>query len=172
MGIFEKLSKRHVGLPLTLLFLYVSFIASLIFEYHFKFIPSHLCLAQRYCTAVCIACVTIAFLTRNKIHMRFIDFSCISLFWGIGFSGYHLLIQYKIFPEPNLFRKAFPVNASLEEIGTIVKANEAASCVNIAPSIFSIPTSAFTFVMFVFLFIYLSFCFKSKSYHSQDHRNS
>lgn len=167
MSIFEKLSKPHIGLTLTLCLLYISCILSLVFEYHLKFVPSHLCFSQRYCAAAGIVCITIALLTRSKIRERFVDFSCISLFWGIGFSGYHLLIQYGFLSEPSLFREQFPMNASLQEIEAIAKANEAASCANLGPDIFGIPTTAFTFVMFVFLFIYLSSCFGSKSLDSE-----
>ena len=156
MKFFEKLSKPHVGLPLTLIFLYISFIVSLIYEYRLKFIPSHLCLTQRYCTIVSIACVTGAFLTRNKMHTRFMDLSCISLFWGACFSFYHLLIQYGVLSEPSLFRQSLPENSSIDEV------NKIASCANLEPNIFGAPTTAFTFILFVFLFIYLSFCFKNE----------
>jgi disulfide bond formation protein DsbB len=164
MAISEELSKPHVGLPVALFMLYVSFIASLIFEYQLKIKPSQLCLAQRYCTAADIVFITLAFLIKiPNIRQKLIDFACLTLFWGLGISGYHLLIQYRILPEPVWFKTSIPLNASVEELHNIVRLNEETSCANLAPTIFDMPTTAFTFVMFVFLFIYISVCFKTEA---------
>jgi disulfide bond formation protein DsbB len=161
MKVFENLSKRHIGLPLTLVILYALFIVSLIFEYYLKYIPSQLCLVQRYCAVGGIVFVTMALLSIGNTHQKLIDASCVSLSLGVLTSGYHLLIQYKILPELDLFKKDIPVNVSIEELEAIIRENELTSCSNMEPLIFDLPSSAYVLIVFVFMFIYLSCCFKN-----------
>lgn len=160
MEIFNFLSKRQIGLPLTIFLLLISFAGSIVYEYYINMVPSYLCIAQRYCTISCIFFLVISLVPIESIHRRCIDFSCIFLFWGIGISGYHLLLQYKILREPSFLRHKIPLNISIEKLNEISNHNALISSTNINPTIFEIPTTAGTFVLFVFLFIYLSYCFK------------
>jgi disulfide bond formation protein DsbB len=155
----KELSKTHIGLPLALVLLYISFAMSILIESYWHYEPSNLCLAQRHCMAVCITCVTIAFLSSTaSFYKKVMDFSCLLLFLGALLSCYQLLSQYHIIDESEFCKSSIPTNVSIQELEEIIRHNEITSCANLGFTIFGIPISAFNFVMFIFLLVYFSIC--------------
>ena len=151
----EKLTRRHIGIPISLLILYVLIAASVGFEYFSGYTPSVLCLFERYCLLTTVLLVTFAYFC-SSFYQRIISQTCVLLFFTAIITAYHVLIQHEMLPEPDFCRTAIPNDVSVKEMEEIIRKNAASSCANVSMSFFGVSLDTIILAGSLFLFTYLS----------------